>query len=274
MSVRQVKSFIIDLLYWCLGKLRVFKTYFLHVPRYLKPIPNKIEGEILIIVPHADDELIGCHQFIRHNINNATLFYCGFTGKNKTQENHIVRLDEFKKYCEQSNCKYVVSSENVKEDLYSYLDEAKPDIVAIPSIVDWHSEHRVINYYIRDYINSHRNPCIKSVLWYHLSVPLYAGNANYACLMDKKMHLGKWNTFKGIYHSQMNIDIKRFMLAERDCIDNAYAAETFLVMDVNEFQRKVRELAKKEQDLNALKPLLQNYNALVMRSSEFYRQAK
>lgn len=149
MSVRQVKSFIIDLLYWYLGKLRVFKTYFLHVPRYLKPIPNKIEGEILIIVPHSDDELIGCHQFIRHNINNATLFYCGFTGKNKTQENHIVRLDEFKKYCEQSNCKYVVSSENVKEDLYSYLDEAKPDIVAIPSMVDWHSEHRVINYYIR-----------------------------------------------------------------------------------------------------------------------------
>ena len=189
MSVRQVKSFIIDLLYWYLGKLRVFKTYFLHVPRYLKPIPNKIEGEILIIVPHADDELIGCHQFIRHNINNATLFYCGFTGKNKTQENHIVRLDEFKKYCEQSNCKYVVSSENVKEDLYSYLDEAKPDIVAIPSMVDWHSEHRVINYYIRDYINSHRNPCIKSVLWYHLSVPLYAGNANYAWIQHMIHHL-------------------------------------------------------------------------------------
>lgn len=265
-----MKKILIYFIRWFSDWVRSYKTRYLCVSRQLKLVAPT-SGPYLIIVPHADDELIGCHQFIQNHLDNVTIFYCGFLGSNPSEENRAVRAGEFVRYCQNVGVNYVCAENDIRHSLYTYLDELKPCTLLLPSYIDWHKEHRKVNEYLIDYLDTHKDSTIQSLIWYHISVPLYGGDANFASLMNEQQQRAKWDYFEDTYLSQKTINIKRFVLAERDCIEDSYAAETFLVMDKNTFCMKMKMLINKEQELDNLKGLLNDYNTLVQQSSFLYK---
>lgn len=231
---------------------------------------NIIYGKILVLVPHADDELIGCHQFMNAHRENVVLFYCGFLGSNFSKENGMKRLQEFQHYCQFAHLDYIQSGTNVYGDLCRAIESLKPTTILLPSIVDWHSEHRILNTYLTKYITENSACIINTIVWYHISVPLYAARANAYSFMNKDEQELKWETFNNMYPSQRNIDVDRFMFAERDCVEGQYAAETYYLMNREDFVAKMYVVQNISMQFDNLKALLQDYHELVIWADKYY----
>ena len=68
---------------------------------------------ILIIAPHADDEYVGCCEFIRQYRKNNTIhvFLCSFLGSNSNKENRITRENEFAESCRRLGLEYTIAGQ-------------------------------------------------------------------------------------------------------------------------------------------------------------------
>ncbi len=210
-------------------------------------IPNK-NDKIIIIAPHADDELISSYQFITKYKNNIELFYCGYIGFNKKQSDYDIRLSEFKSFWKREKVKYFVASEDVQQSLNNKLNEVKPDYVFIPYIIDWHFEHRKISEMLlkTDYSEY-------TVVFYQISVPINNQLITYYIPMDKSEHEKKWSDFYVAYKSQRDQPVKRYRCNEKinKLKDRKiYASEVFSLLTYKEFKIMVtsfrERITKKE----------------------------
>lgn len=196
-----------------------------------------LNGKILIIVPHADDELIGCYSIIKKHTDKVQLLYVGYTGHNNNIDNYNIRKNEFCEFCKINNVKYQIIKDisNMKEEMKILISNLNPNYIFIPSMMDWHNEHIIISELL-DSMNQVIDNNSKIVL-YKISQFLPLKTINMALKMTKKEQKLKWDMFKKTYKSQNSIPYDRF-IAEEQIIGkefNFYACESFSMYSKKEW---------------------------------------
>jgi len=228
-----------------------------------------VNGKSLIIVPHADDELLGCYNFIINNIRDVVLFYCGFCGSNYDLENQRIRKEEFISFANTINAKYIISSENIETSLKDAINLEKPHNILLTSIVDWHFEHRKVNY-ILSKINSLSNNI--NVVLYSISIPIPLSYRNVSNEYNKSTYEEKWALFRNCYNSQMRINHIRFKIFSRFTFTRAYASEPFFMIKLATYKKCISDLTVSDDDFYQLKKGINSYSKSYKLSTILYEK--
>lgn len=238
--------------------------------QHLESLETEVK-RLLIIVPHADDELLGCSQLLSSTNIKSTLFYLGFTGENDSVRNSERRLKELKTLQEYFNTELVVSQGKPNEELASLMDEIEPDLIALPSIVDWHSEHLEANYLLKE-VKAAKRP---SILLYAVSIPISPYHATHYLPMTAKVQRKKWTLFRRVYISQKNIPVSRFRLNEKisGYYTGNHSAELYLLYTYDEWLNQLSKLQSiKTEMAESLKLSLKSLKEGRDRSLYWYNQ--
>lgn len=268
--------------------MRNIRTYLDYVTRrigwmfyYLFPsaLANKEIGEsiyewrgVTAFIPHADDEILGLWKSITSS--EVTLLYFALTGSNKEKANKEIRDVEFNKFCSVVGCKCQWFDNMTDESMYSLLTASKA--VAMPSLIDWHQEHRKMNFICLDYCE--RFDIKPSIIWYNISVPCPETEQVLYSHLTRKELRKKYKTFQQYYPSQSNIPIFRFKTKERcygaEC--GSYAAEKFVLMRYDEWKSKIEKLEKLDMtdQTDALFKRINNLKEIARESKVIYTLLK
>lgn len=224
----------------------------------------------LYIIPHADDELIGGFSTIVKNCSDFLLFYCGLLGKNQKEENRQTRLREFISLCEAKGFCYVIANRNLEKHIRRILNEYNPENIFIPSMVDWHEEHRLVNKILLKILDNKKRDV--HIVWYQVSVPIPMNYIN--CYMPQNYHdiKYKWSDFRRFYKSQSHMPIQRFILEARFGGKGTknYAIEPFVMQDEEEWRFKVEKLDLYNEQLTQLKLRINNLKDIYRESEKIY----
>lgn len=164
------------------------------------------DDNISIIIPHADDELIGNYSIL--NNYKPVLFYYRKYGSNINIDNIQKRDKELEVLAKKFNLKIeIIDNEN---NLKEALLRNKITTVFIPPIVDWHDEHVDISKILLKALSNSKI----QVFSYEISVPIMSTTNLFISLYSPLSCLNKWKIFKEIYKSQSNIPISRFVLKD------------------------------------------------------------
>lgn len=213
-------------------------------------------NKILVIVPHADDELFGAYNFIHHNKNRVQLMYCGLVGSDSNELNRIQRQHEFETLCRECSFLYLLSSD-IRSDLNKNIKNF--DVILLPSIIDWHPEHRLLNRLLFDAV-SKQHYC-GTIVWYQITVPIMFNQLFFP--MTKEEQKEKYECFRKYYISQKQMPLLRFKYHEKLAGQyiKRYAAETFMVFnsaDWGNLMEKALMVFNIEAQLNQLKYSINN----------------
>lgn len=225
------------------------------------------KSRILMMVPHADDELISSYSVLC-NAEDVTVYYCGFTGSNNKEENRTTRRKEILALCSELNVQIIEGDANCM-NLREVISQGKFDTILIPSIVDWHAEHRRISYLINNVCASlHLKPRIYT---YSVTVPNESHKEVICIPLSADQLQKKYNLFKRIYLSQKVMPIVRLKLNEKINGYHAgcYAAEVFSKYEfdkwtVNITRVELFERKDNTQQKELIDDLRRNLNNLVL----------
>lgn len=106
---------------------------------------NNAKKKILIIAPHADDEILGCGGYMIHQKNNGAeiLIVIGTIGGSDKRQEYTIRHNEFQKVCNTLDARGIVlfqdkdtlmdtiPSFEITSRLDGIIDEFRPDEVFI-----------------------------------------------------------------------------------------------------------------------------------------------
>lgn len=186
----------------------------------------------IILVPHADDELIGCYHFLKKNKKNSLLVFFNFTGSNNNDSNIRTRNNEFTNFCKKEGFEFTILK-NYERDLIEILEQYKPELILMPTFIDWHSEHRAINIILKQIIS--KITFNLYIGWYQISVALPIKYINFLINIDKRELKTKKKLFSKYYSSQKNLPIDRFLIRSiyyGNKLD-LYGFEGFFILDLS-----------------------------------------
>lgn len=220
--------------------------------RYLSILQNKHRitssldcsniGNVLVVIPHADDDLIGCYSIIEGN-NNIYGYYIG-DYPIKDSSLTFIRDNELVQFANSFNLNIIKKNSNnhvvnIKDTILNY----KITTILTPDFNDWHPDHQKASKYVIDAIKGITN--MPLILTYSITVPKpFFRNCLYS-ILSREAQEKKWNTFNKFYISQRFMPIKRFKFQEiinAIGIDGVYAAELFTPLSFDELveEYKVR----------------------------------
>lgn len=203
-------------------------------------------GNTLIIVPHADDELIGCLGILKKTDKNVWLYYIGHypivdEKLRLTRDNELLSLSK----------KLGIDLIRHDDDISNFINainEHKIKSVFTPDFVDWHEDHQNASLLLKESIpNLDHQPDIYT---YSVTVPFKSHGQLYALPYTRQELSEKWNLFYEIYRSQNFMPVCRFKNQERINaigLDNAYAAELFRKVSVREFMAAADNRPQKDE---------------------------
>ena len=192
-------------------------------------MPKGLYARYLVLLPHADDELIGCDQLLKSDA------YCLVVNMdmrgNDSDKLHQIRYGELQSYVNSINRELITVSQDKVEGLSRIISEYKPDVICIPSCFDWHPEHFLVMQYLRESLL--KNTVTPLIAMYQVSVPLLSDYINMALPMNKSEYDEKWNGFSCYYKSQKHLPVFRFGANERvnGKLLKTFAAESYIVLD-------------------------------------------
>lgn len=210
--------------------------------------------KVMIILPHSDDEWIGCSQIIK-NWNNVILCNTDMQGGDD-ESMHIRRREELRNTGLKYNRPLILTSVN---DLATTINTEKPDAICIPYYIDWHDEHIAVLKAIYESINDLDVDI--SVVSYQVSVPMTEKMVNFVIPMSKKEHKNKWKYFKNNYKTQTIIPYQRFAYNEtiNSAMTGNYAVEAYRVLNIKEWGSEfIKYYLSKEESVE----LIMNLNDL------------
>ena len=232
--------------------------------------------KILMMVPHADDELISSYTVL-NNVNDVTVYYCGFTGSNHTEDNRIIRRNEILTLCSELNVE-VVEGNGMCENLEDVMSKGIYDTILLPSLVDWHPEHRKVSYMISDACEA--LGITPDIFTYSVTVPNESQRVVFCVPLIEEQLRKKYELFKKIYLSQKVMPINRLKLNERINGYHAgcYAAECFAELGFDIWRKMAKRMSviESEEDsresalVNSLKTNLNNLVSVRIASKELY----
>lgn len=199
------------------------------------------KGKKLILLPHSDDEWIGCSQIITKFNDEVVLCNMDMQGGDN-KELHEQRLKEIHKVSE----KYNISLINIKEKkgfkLNEYINQYKPKMVFVPFFIDWHNEHVETIEILYEAIKQGIDDKFK-IAMYQVSLPILPEKINSFVPMNKSETIKKWNFFKSNYRTQVKIPYKRFYYNEKinGSIFKSYAAEVYSIYEVDKWLDDIKK---------------------------------
>lgn len=239
--------------------------------------PRWYDGsKILMIVPHADDEIISSYSVL-YNAESITLYYCGFTGSNNTEENKRNRQNEIFKLCSELNVQ-VIEGHGEFSKLEEILRKKEYDTILLPSIVDWHNEHREVSYMTKEVCS--RLGITPKMICYSVTIPNESERAVLCVPLSKEQQIKKYDLFMKVYKTQRFMPVERLKLNERingfhaEC----YAAEVFCKYEYKYWSKMVTKVKEMEMLDNSrfcglVQCLKMNLNNIILIrhvSKEFY----
>lgn len=247
--------------------------------RYLriqtKPLENNeiISGSFLVLVPHADDEWVGCSRLLEGKNNKITLCYMNMPGGD-TKEIHAQRYLELSQMAKIKNVDLLHLDGNYDrkiEKLKNIIEKNKTDYICVPSCYDWHEEHLAVIKMLKKALLNSTLPSDLKILTYQVSVPMPESMITDYLSMSKTEQKEKWSLFRKIYKTQDFFPVERFMHNEfvSGGMAKSYSAEVYCCMNykkwitfierraVNETQR--RELEKCFKKLIKVRKTVNNF---------------
>ncbi len=217
-------------------------------------IKQQFGGCCLILIPHSDDEWIGCSRIIA-STNEVVLCNMDMKGGDSPQM-HKDRFEELSRVANEYGRRLITIKENKAVELKNIIREIKPNYVFIPHYIDWHPEHVEVMKILYSAIANEEqmNFC---VVMYQVSCPIVNG-ITHALPMTKQQWEQKWAFFKSHYRTQLKIPYPRFSLNEvinGVCI-NSKAAEVFCEENATNWMMIIRTKLPNEQQVVRLKERL------------------
>lgn len=228
----------------------------------------------LFLVPHADDDLLGGYRLSQMSRGNFIFGYFGLTGSNNDVMNKKTRDIEFESFCKEVDVQFI-NIKSIKE-LAAIITDRDIKSVYLTSIIDWHPEHRRLNYDLLDSLCQLGKEEI-DIYWYSITVPICHLDAEIVP-MSKDDQDSKYNLFSKVYRSQGYMSIQRFIYQERinAMTTGAYAAEVFLHLDKVKWEQIIECIRKMEPDkgivneFNSLKKEINSIKKIRELSGEYY----
>lgn len=196
----------IQIIWWsidcciCRGKIK---------KRRLSNVPD---GKLFVLMPHSDDEWIGCSQLLMNHSANVIVINMDMPGGDNNAL-HVARREEAESLANKYSYKIVsIDGDNKENKLSRLIKEYDPSCVFLPSFCDWHDEHfEVMNLFsdAADEIDYHGE-----VGLYQVSIPIPSKLVNSGIKMTVAQLKDKWSQFREHYLTQNNIPWFRFAVNE------------------------------------------------------------
>lgn len=207
MSILKIKIYIAKLISVIRYFLQAIQcTLFLRVKskNNLSNCDFLVGKKILILIPHADDELIGCYSILSDPIYDVDLLYFEMTGGFPDMAD--IRMQELENCAKYFNRRLFLFESFLTQRYSTY------DVILTPSFIDWHPEHRMVANFIYDIITE--SIYSNSILVYNVSVPHAINSINIVSELSKKSSVEKYRQLKVLYPSQSNLPLLRFKIQE------------------------------------------------------------
>ena len=191
---------------------------------HVEPLP---EGKYLVLIPHSDDEWIGCGTIIQDGKYDVVLCNMNMPGGDSI-DIHVTRRNEMNNIAQMFNRKLVTCDEDT--ELYNIITNEKPKGIVIPYIYDWHEEHFFVMNRLSKVLSILNFPC--NVVMSQITVPIAYYNITHANKMNKKSWKHKWSIFRNNYRTQKYFPWYRLSCHERlnGEIFGWFSSEVFCVM--------------------------------------------
>lgn len=166
---------------------------------------SDIQKNTLIIVPHADDEWVGCSQIIRH-VKNVSVLYLNFPQVVK-DKNATIREKELRQCGEEQNFNLHFCEPGDVSKTLRVIRDNKIEQLFFPSFWDWHPDHIQA---VQHVVCALSSDDIKLNLYmYQISCPILSIKNIYYLKVKNK-----WKMFNKYYKSQRHLPVYRFQLHE------------------------------------------------------------
>lgn len=185
------------------------------------------EGKKIILIPHADDEWIGCSTIIR-TYNDVLLCDMDMAGGD-SKAVHAVRKKELQSIADLYKKEIIYIYEDKVNHLLEIIESQKPAYVFLPYYIDWHKEHIMVMDLLEEVLSHYTGDVY--ICMYQVSLPIADSQITHVLSMNKKSFLEKWDMFMRVYKSQMHLPIGRFGAHEKiaGALTNSFSAEVFCV---------------------------------------------
>lgn len=198
----------------------LFQAIYLRAKTISRPIPKiNLNGTSLVLLPHVDDEWIGCSQVLTsgHRVILVDMDMNG--GDNYTI--HLQRKEELKVLSKIFSLP-IVCLKDKNNELLELIKLNKPAQIFVPFTIDWHPEHIQVANILKQTLKE----ClldgiyIDRIISYNVSVPFPIELVNAYLPLDFYSLINKWKVFTSVYKSQT--DIPRIRYISNEIIDGGY----------------------------------------------------
>lgn len=233
-------------------------------------LPISSIDRVIVIAPHADDELIGCYGLLTNKYITLKVFYCSLLGSNYSKTNHDRREEEFLSYMSNIGREFVIAkNDDFSEELEAIIREDQPQYIFLPAFIDWHDEHRLVNLKLYSILN--RIPFDGKIGWYNVSIPIPGLYTTSLFPISRNEQNEKWDCFEKFYSSQKNLDICRFKFIEANCrFKKLGIAEKYIIMDKEIWFSAIKRLRPYEKQLSAIKKSIGDIKKMFVEAAKFY----
>lgn len=209
-------------------------AYFLKKKAIKRNIDSIFQGGTkIILIPHADDEWIGCSTIIR-TYNDVLLCDMDMDGGD-SKTVHAVRKKELQSIADLNKKEIICIYEDKAKHLLEIIESQKPAYIFLPYYIDWHKEHIMVMDLLEEVLLQYTGDVY--ICMYQVSLPIADSQITHVLSMNKKSFLEKWDIFMQVYKSQKHLPIGRFGAHEKiaGALTNSFSAEVFCVKTKQEW---------------------------------------
>lgn len=227
----------------------------------------EIKGKIVVLMPHSDDEWIGCSQILKKAAHNVFVINMDMLGGDN-RDVHLERRKEAENSADRFGYEFL-NMDNGDNSLEMCLIKIQPDCVFLPCYLDWHDEHfKVMEIFMNV---AEKIGYSGRVAMYQVSLPISISLINYGIPMDKKEWKNKWRFLKANYKTQRFLPITRFSLNEyiNGGLFDCFSAEVYSVSTFSEWKlgmmngqlskQQINECQKHLQEIKYIRDLLNKH---------------
>ncbi len=216
-----------------------------------------LKGKKLILIPHVDDEWMGCSRIVAAHADEVLLCNMDMPGGDSVQM-HEVRRKELHLLAHKYGRELLTISNSKSQALEGIIRDVSPDYIFVPFNVDWHGEHEEVIRILRNALinlKSEGKCHLPFIAAYQVSIPILPKFVTHCIAMNRSDWKEKWTTFYDIYITQRLISFDRFALNERvnGKISDSFAAEVFFVSKTEEWLNNVEDLSMSNEEKKLLK---------------------